>query len=65
MHVHTFTHQNGRGDYFQADCRFCIQGVSRALLLLPAQSGISTIFLEPSKGKQPSCLTYWCLPVSR
>ena len=64
MHVLTFTHQNGIEDCFQADFSFCIQGVPRTLFLLLPQGGIS-IFLKPSKGKQPSCLTYQGLPVSR
>lgn len=42
-----------------------LHGVPRVLLLILAQGGISTIFLEPSKAKQPSCLMCQSLPVSR
>lgn len=61
----TFTNQNGIEDCFQADFSYCIQGVPRTLFLLLSQGGISIIFLEPSKSKQPSCLTCQGLPVSR
>lgn len=52
IHVLTFTHQNGIEDCFQADFSFSFRVPQEPFFSFGSQGGVSTIFLEPSKGKQ-------------